>query len=79
MEKINTLKTSIFKTPLKRTASLHIRKVSEKKLTPFQKYEQEQIQFNTIKLKQADTTETRVSRGESSSFLKSLIKDVSIA
>jgi hypothetical protein len=48
-------------------------------LTPFQKYEQEQIQFNTIKLKQCDTTETRVSRGESSSFLKSLIKDVSIA
>jgi len=64
---------------MKRTASLHIRKVSEKKLTPFQRYEQDHIQFNTIKLKDQDTTETRLSRGSSTSFLKSLIKDVSIA
>jgi len=49
-------------------------------LTPFQRYEQEQVQLTSLKLKEKDTTETRLTRGESSSsFLKSLIKDASIA
>ncbi len=38
-------------TPLKRTASMHIRKISEKKLTPFQRYEQDQFDFGTLKAK----------------------------
>ena len=41
-ERIKKLKVVIFKTPLKKSASLHIRKLSDKKLTPFQRYEQEQ-------------------------------------
>ena len=59
-------------TPLKRMPSLNLKKSSEKKLTPFQRYEEEQTAR-----KQQDTIDTRPSRNNQSlSFLKGLMKEV---
>lgn len=46
-------------------------------MTPFQRYEQEQIEY--LPTKQKNTSETKVSRsgGQSTSLLKTLIKDIS--
>lgn len=71
----------MFQTPMKRSASnnsVHIkRKISQIKMTPFQRYEQEQIEY--LPTKQKNTSETKVSRsgGQSTSLLKTLIKDIS--
>jgi hypothetical protein len=61
-------------TPLKRVPSINLRKVQDKKLTPFQKYEEE-TSINVRK--NQDTTDTKLSRNSQSlSFLKGLMKEV---
>lgn len=77
-DRLRELKSSNIKleTPRirKKTASLlELKKFSEKKLTPFQRHEQEYREmFN-----KGSTTETKITRsGESMSFLKTLMKDV---
>ena len=61
-------------TPRKKTNSmLEFKKFSEKKLTPFQRHEQE---FHEV-FHKGSTTETKLTRsGQSLAFLKTLMKDV---
>lgn len=76
MERLELLKANRDNTPLRRVPSINLRKIShEKKLTPFQRYEEEQ---NSIQVrKNQDTTDTKVSSNSHSlSFLKSLMKEV---
>lgn len=74
MDKLNAVKSSLMQTPLRRVPSLHIQRPTEKKLTPFQRYEEEQT---IMSRKQQDTSDTKLSRNSQSlSFLKGLMKEM---
>ena len=60
-------------TPMRRIPSVNLHRSIEKKLTPFQRYEEESI----VQRKQQDTEDTRLSRNSQSlSFLKGLMKEM---
>jgi hypothetical protein len=74
VEQVNAAKSSLVNTPLRRVPSLHLHRPVEKKLTPFQRYEEEQTQLTR---KQQETTDTKLSRNSQSlSFLKGLMKEI---
>jgi hypothetical protein len=75
MEKLDMVKASRANTPLRRVPSINLRKAQEKKLTPYQRYEEEQTSINVRK--NQDTSDTKLSRNSQSlSFLKGLMKEV---
>ena len=74
-QKVEFLKMTRLKTPLKRIPSKSMINNHEKKMTPFQRYEQ----LNSIVnfKKNQDTADTRLSKNSQSvSFLKGLMKQV---
>ena len=61
-------------TPMRRVPSVNLHRSIEKKLTPFQRYEEEQ---SLVQRKQQDTSDTKLSRNSQSlSFLKGLMKEM---
>jgi len=62
-------------TPLRRVPSINLRKIIDKKITPYQQYEEEQQVINSRK--KGDTSDTRLTRNSQSlSFLKGLMKEI---